>query len=330
MSAVRHEAGADPAGPASLASPSGAPVLRTQDLAKTFIIWEKGLVRKQVRAVESVSLEVYKNEIFGFVGPNGAGKTTTIKMLMGLIYPTSGQVELMGQPVPNIEAKRRVGFLPENPYFYDYLTGRELLSFIGQLFGLAAADRRHRIDVLLERVGLSRAGNMALRKYSKGMLQRLGIAQALINDPELVVLDEPMSGLDPIGRKEIRDLIVQLRADGKTVFFSTHILSDVELICDRVAIVVGGKLRDVGPLDKLLNPKLLHTEIVLQRDGERREVRLPPADDVGAFLQRALHEGQAVVSVTPRRESLEDLFVREVEATDTGMGAQPRRKEKSA
>ena len=309
------------------ASKPGAPMLRTENLAKTFIIWEKGLVRKQVRAVESVSFSVQPNEIFGFVGPNGAGKTTTIKMLMGLIFPSSGTVELLGAPVPNIDAKRRIGFLPENPYFYDYLTGRELLDFIGQLFGLSSDERRRRIDVLLERVGLARAGSMALRKYSKGMLQRLGIAQALINDPELVILDEPMSGLDPIGRKEIRDLIVQLHRDGKTVFFSTHILSDVELICDRVGIVVGGRLRDVGPLDKLLNPKLLHTEVVLQKDGARREVRLPPSEDVGAYLQAAIQGGQAVVSVTPRRESLEDLFVREVEASDTGMGAQHKRKE---
>jgi ABC-2 type transport system ATP-binding protein len=296
-------------------------VLQTQELAKTFILWEKGLVRKKIRAVESVSFEVHKNEIFGFVGPNGAGKTTTIKMLMGLIYPSAGSIELLGKRVPDIEAKRHIGFLPENPYFYDYLTGTELLDFVGQLFGLSREERRSRIERLLDLVGLSRAGKLPLRKYSKGMLQRVGIAQALINDPELVVLDEPMSGLDPIGRKEIRDLIVKLKDDGKTVFFSTHILSDVELICDRVAIVVGGRLRDVGPLEKLLSPKLLHTEVVLEEGGARRELRLPPNEDVNAYLQRAIAKGQQVVSVTPRRESLEDLFVREVESGDTGMGA---------
>ncbi len=300
-------------------------VLQTRDLAKTFVIWEKGLVRKKIRAVESISLSVEKNEIFGFIGPNGAGKTTTIKMLMGLIFPSSGHAELLGKKIPDNEAKRRIGFLPENPYFYDYLTGRELLDLIGQLFGLSRQERRRRIDVLLEKVGLQRAGSMALRKYSKGMLQRVGLAQALINDPELVILDEPMSGLDPIGRKEIRDLIVQLKQDGKTVFFSTHILSDVELICDRVAIVVGGRLRDVGPLDQLLNPKLLHTEVVLAQGGSRREVRLGPEEDVGTFLQGSLSERQSIISVTPRRESLEDLFVREVESGDPGMGAQHRK-----
>jgi ABC-2 type transport system ATP-binding protein len=305
-------------------------VLRTRELAKTFVLWEKGLVRKKIRAVESVSFDVQKNEIFGFVGPNGAGKTTTIKMLMGLIFPTAGTIEVLGRKVPDVEAKRLLGFVPENPYFYDYLTGRELLDLVGQLFSLPKPERQRRSEHLLELVGLGRAGDLPLRKYSKGMLQRIGIAQALINDPELVVLDEPMSGLDPIGRKEIRDLIVSLKAEGKTVFFSTHILSDVELICDRVAIVVGGKLRDVGPLDKLLSPRLLHTEVVLEKDGERKETRLPPAEDVGAFLQRALQQGMAVVSVMPRRESLEDLFVREVEQTDTGMGAQHRRKEASA
>ena len=301
-------------------------VLKVAELAKTFILWEKGLVRKKIRAVESVSFSVEKNEIFGFVGPNGAGKTTTIKMLMGLIFPTAGSIEILGRKAADIEAKRLIGFLPENPYFYDYLTGRELLDFIGQLFGLPRAERRRRIEQLLEMVGLARSGGLALRKYSKGMLQRLGIAQALINDPELVILDEPMSGLDPIGRKEIRDLIVQLHKDGKTVFFSTHILSDVELICDRVAIVVGGKLRDVGPLEKLLSPKLLHTEVVLEQGGDRREQRLPPSEDVGAFLMGSLQKGQQVISVTPRRESLEDLFVREVEGSDTGMGAAPQHK----
>ncbi|MCS6913381.1 MAG: ABC transporter ATP-binding protein [Myxococcales bacterium] len=302
-------------------------VLKVEDLAKTFILWEKGLVRKKIRAVESVSFSVEKNEIFGFVGPNGAGKTTTIKMLMGLIFPSAGTIEILGRRLighktVDIEAKRVIGFLPENPYFYDYLTGRELLDFVGRLFGIPGPERQRRIHDLLDLVGLGRAGNLALRKYSKGMLQRIGIAQALINNPELVILDEPMSGLDPIGRKEIRDLIVQLRDQGKTVFFSTHILSDVELICNRVAIVVGGKLRDVGPLDKLLSPRLLHTEVVLETAGERREHRLPPTEDVDAFLLRALSEGHKVISVTPRRESIEDLFVREVEQSDTGMGAQ--------
>jgi ABC-2 type transport system ATP-binding protein len=283
-------------------------VVQAENLRKIFAL---GFFRKKVTAVEDVSFDVRKNEIFGFVGPNGAGKTTTIKMLMGLIFPTAGKTRIFGQPSSSIVAKRRLGFLPENPYFYDYLSGRELLDLMGRLFGLSRVERRKRAGTLLERVGLARAGDLALRKYSKGMLQRLGIAQALINEPELVVLDEPMSGLDPIGRKEIRDLIRDLRAEGRTVLFSTHILSDVELLCDRDGIVVRGKLRDVGPLEKLLSPRLLHTEVVLESNGEQQALRLEPAVDVDQALKEALAAGKKIISVTPRKESLEDLFVRE-------------------
>jgi ABC-2 type transport system ATP-binding protein len=297
-------------------------IVQADKLQKTFRL---GFLRKKVEAVHEVSFDVRRNEIFGFLGPNGAGKTTTIKMLTGLIFPTGGEARMFGEKVPSIAAKRRLGFLPENPYFYDYLSGEELLDLMGRLFGLARAERRKRARVLLERVGLGRAGDRALRKYSKGMLQRLGIAQALINDPELVILDEPMSGLDPIGRKEIRDLIRDLRTEGKTVMFSTHILSDVELICDRVAIVVGGKLRDCGPLDQLLSPRLLHTEVVFEKDGAKEPVRLGPEVDVDGAIRDALAAGKHVVSVNPRRESLEDLFVREVETGDVGAGAEHKR-----
>jgi ABC-2 type transport system ATP-binding protein len=291
-------------------------VVKADRLEKTFAL---GFLRKKVRAVDGVSFEVNENEIFGFLGPNGAGKTTTLKMLMGLIFPTGGAGYLFGKKVPSIEAKRRLGFLPENPYFYDYLSGEELLDLMGRLFGLR--DRKKRAQQLLERVGLARAGRLPLRKYSKGMLQRLGIAQALINDPELVVLDEPMSGLDPIGRKEIRDLIVELKKEKKTVLFSTHILSDVELICNRCGIVVGGKLRDAGPLDQLLSPKLLHTEVVVDEEL----LRIPPEKDVSAELSQLIAAGKKITSVTPRKESLEDLFVREVESGDTGAGAAMRK-----
>ncbi|HEX8951936.1 MAG TPA: ABC transporter ATP-binding protein, partial [Polyangia bacterium] len=192
-------------------------IVEAEHLQKTFAL---GFFRKRVRAVDDVSFTVEKNEIFGFLGPNGAGKTTTLKMLMGLIFPTRGQARIFGRPITERAVKQRLGFLPENPYFYDYLSGAELLDLMGHLFGLSRAERRRRARTLLERVGLGRAGELALRKYSKGMLQRLGIAQALINEPELIVLDEPMSGLDPIGRKEIRDLIVELKHEGKTVLFS--------------------------------------------------------------------------------------------------------------
>jgi ABC-2 type transport system ATP-binding protein len=283
-------------------------VVEAEHLQKTFAL---GFFRTKVRAVDDVSFTVGENEIFGFLGPNGAGKTTTLKMLMGLIFPSSGSAKLFGRPVGDRAAKRRLGFLPENPYFYDYLSGEELLDLMGRLFGLDGAERKKRAGVLLERVGLARAGSRALRKYSKGMVQRLGIAQALINNPELVVLDEPMSGLDPIGRKEIRDLIVELKREGKTVLFSTHILSDVELICDRVAMLVGGRMRDVGPLAQLLSPRLLHTELVVQKDGAVEALRLPPNADVDRAVREALAAGKHVVSITPRKESLEDLFVRE-------------------
>jgi len=283
-------------------------VLSAEHLSKTFAV---GFFRKKVRAVDDLSLEVKRGEIFGFLGPNGAGKTTTIKMLMGLIFPTSGTGHVLGKPIGNIEAKRGLGFLPETPYFYDYLTPEEFLDLAGALADVPKASRKKRADELIERVGLGDARGRALRKFSKGMLQRVGIAQALMHEPELVVLDEPMTGLDPIGRKEMRDLILELRKEGKTIFFSTHILSDVELICDRVGIVVGGRIRDVGKLSELLSPRLLATEVVLKNGAGEKVHALPGDADVDAFVRDALARGEHLVSVTPRRESLEDLFVRE-------------------
>ncbi|HEY3352567.1 MAG TPA: ABC transporter ATP-binding protein [Polyangia bacterium] len=303
-------------------------VILIEGLQKTFAF---GFWRRKVRAVEELSLEVHEGEIFGFLGPNGAGKTTTIKILMGLCYPTAGRVEVFGRKVPHPEAQARLGFLPENPYFYDYLSGAELLDLAGRLSGLGAAERRARAGRLLERVGLADAAARPLRKYSKGMLQRIGIAQALINDPKLVVLDEPMTGLDPIGRKEIRDLIVALKAEGKTVFFSTHILPDVELVCDRVGIIAKGRLRDVGPLDALLSPRVLEIEVVLEaaagldlgplaplcrrlRPAAGTTVAQLDGEQVDPFLAQALSLGAHVVSVTPRKENLEDLFMRQTAA----------------
>jgi ABC-2 type transport system ATP-binding protein len=307
-------------------------VLRAIDLAKTFRL---GFLRKRVEAVRGISFDVRRGEIFGFLGPNGAGKTTTLKMLMGLVHPSRGRAEVLGASVPDRAARRRLGYLPETPYFYEYLTPEEFLDFAGALCDVPARERRRRADALISRVGLEHARGRALRKFSKGMLQRIGIAQALMGEPELVVLDEPMTGLDPLGRKEIRDLMLELRAEGKTVLFSTHILPDVELTCDRVAIAVEGRLRSVGSLASLLSTGLRSTEVVLRPSAEgqghlppgipdsfRRlstsggEVALElPADaDVDAVLRAALAGGAHVLSVTPRRESLEDLFVRQAAA----------------
>jgi ABC-2 type transport system ATP-binding protein len=299
-------------------------VLEIEHLSKEFRV---GFWRKRVQAVHDVSLEVDAGEIFGFLGPNGAGKTTTIKAAMGLIRPSGGKVRLFGRDHNDLSVRARVGFLPEQPYFYDYLKPREILDFYGRLYGIPAAQRRRRIDDLLERVGLADATNKTLRKFSKGMLQRVGLAQALIGEPELVVLDEPMSGLDPVGRKQVRDLMVSLKAEGKTVFFSSHILADIESICDRVAMVHRGRVVRTGRLHDLLQSEKSHIEIIFA----------PPSIDVRALtdgyvvslsatggyhraivdgrpeplLARLISHGCRIDSVVPRRESLEELFVRE-------------------
>ena len=307
-------------------------VLRADDLAKTFRL---GFFRKRIEAVKQASFEVRRGEIFGYLGPNGSGKTTTLKMLMGLVFPSRGRAEVLGRPVPDRQAKRRLGYLPESPYFYDYLTPEEFLDLVGALFDVKQAERRARADRLIERVGLSSARGRPLRKFSKGMLQRIGIAQALMGDPELVVLDEPMTGLDPIGRKEIRDLMLDLKREGRTVLYSTHILPDVEMTCDRVAMIFAGRIRNVGPLSELLTARLLSTEVCLRPgpaglptlpEGARKSespdglvIDLPANADVDAFLRATLAAGARVHSLTPRRESLEDLFVRE--ATSQSQGA---------
>jgi ABC-2 type transport system ATP-binding protein len=304
-------------------------VLRTKHLAKTFAL---GFFRKKVHAIRDVSLEVQPGQIFGLLGPNGAGKTTTIKVLLGLIRPSSGEAELLGRKVGDLEAKRRLGYLPESPYFYDYLTGRELLVFMAKLHGMSRQAARRRADELLVQVGLGQSADMALRRYSKGMLQRVGIGQALINDPELVILDEPLTGLDPLGRKDLRTLIADLREQGKTVVLSSHILSDVELLADRVAILVKGRTVDTGPLHELLDARVLSTEIVmsggdegllaaLEQAGHQAEriaetVRLIIEGDeaVGAVLELAREHGARIREVAPRKESLEDLVVKQAKA----------------
>ncbi len=306
------------------------PIIELQHLSKEFRV---GFFRKRVRAVRDLSLTVHQGEIFGFLGPNGAGKTTTIKMLMGLIYPSQGQAKLFGLPSDDLRAKARLGFLPEHPYFYDYLTGLEFLNFYARLFGLSSSIRSVRVERLLEQVGLSHARKLPLRKYSKGMIQRVGIAQALINDPDLVILDEPMSGLDPIGRKDVRDIIFRLRDSGKTVFFSSHILQDVEMLCDRVAIVTKGQLRKLGTLhDLLAELSGLKTEITfsglspldleqLQRLAERIVVPGPratlvfPNERLDEAVRLILQKGGKLESMIPLKGTLEDLFVQQVHAT---------------
>lgn len=283
-----------------------------------------------VRALSGLSLRVERGEIFGFLGPNGAGKTTTLKILLGLIKPTGGYTEILGAPTGDVEIKRRIGFLPEAPYFYDYLTAEEFLGFYGSLAGIDRAVLGKRIRELLDTVGLSHAHSRQLRKFSKGMLQRIGLAQALIHDPELIVLDEPMSGLDPIGRKQVRDIILQLRDRGKTVFFSSHILPDVEMICDRVAIVIQGKLRAGGRVDELANHG--HTrsvEIVcegIQADkvpaikekagriwqrGNQSLIVLEQPHHVESVLDAIRRQRGTLISVIPQKGSLEELFTQE-------------------
>jgi ABC-2 type transport system ATP-binding protein len=289
---------------------------------------------RRVRALEGVSLTVRRGEIFGFLGGNGAGKTTTIKILMRLMTATSGRARLLGHDVTDTAVHARVGYLPEAPYFYDYLTARELLEYCAELFGYPSAARRARAADLLRRVHLDEsAWNRQLRKFSKGMLQRVGLAQALVNDPEVVVLDEPMSGLDPIGRRQVRDLIAALRAAGTTVFFSSHIIADIEVLCDRVAILSRGRLTHLGRLDELrqredaaghLEITVVGAPVVLLEDALRKiegaQVAATPAGariavlserDVDGALAAARDCGARLVSVQPVRQSLEDLFTGE-------------------
>lgn len=305
-------------------------------------IWRVGFRLKPVEVVKDVTLSVREGEIYGFIGPNGAGKTTTIKILMGLAHASKGSLRIFGADARLAKARQQVGFLPERPYFYEYLTAREFLDFYGQLFGLSKADRTKRADILLERVALGPHRDTRLGRFSKGMLQRVGIAQALIHEPRLVVLDEPMSGLDPLGRMLMRDLILEQRTQGRTVFFSSHILSDVEVICDRVGILVGGRCRDEGTLDELLAGRLKHIELLAKPQAggmatleaalkplslevtvqrERVLARLKDDDCKAQALAILTAQGATLESLNARRESLEDLFLDELnEVRRTGLG----------
>ncbi len=306
-------------------------VIETKGLTKEYRSGLRaGLRGERTLALDHLDLEVREGEIFGFLGPNGAGKTTTLKILLGLIIPTGGHATLFGEEIGEVQVKERIGFLPESPYFYDYLTGREFLSFYGRLFGIGKKVLEERTNLLLRQVGLPSSGDVQLRKFSKGMLQRIGIAQALINDPQLVILDEPMSGLDPIGRKEVRDLILQLKDRGKTVFFSSHIIPDVEAICDRVGILIKGRLHNVGKLSEILETRTKYVEIVVRgleekmtsldplpgtvfQTGENTLIRVDNESDVDAVLSQIKDFKGKLVSVLPVRETLEEHFIRETQ-----------------
>ncbi len=306
-------------------------ILVTRNLSKTFRV---GMRRRVVEAVKDLDLEVGKGEIYGFLGPNGAGKSTTIKMLMGLIFPTTGEARIFGAPIPTRAAKERLGFLPENPYFHDFLTPVELLRLAGRLCGISGRTLNQRIPRLLELVGLTRARDLSLRRFSKGMVQRAGIAQALINDPSLVVLDEPMSGLDPIGRKDVRDVIFRLKEEGKTVFFSSHILPDVEAICDRLGLMLKGRLCEQGRLADLLTARTRAVDLTLANvpselaeklgtiaervvwEGKLLTLTFAEESDADKAVISAVHAGSKVVSLSRHRETLEDLFLRRAEESN--------------
>src|ERR1041385_1019947 len=304
-----------------------ATVVEVNGLTKDY---DLGFLRKRkVRALDGLSLTVNEGEIFGFLGANGAGKTTTLKLLMRLIFPTSGTATILGKDIADVAMHNRIGYLPENPYFYDYLTALEFLNFCGRIFNLPALERAERSRSLLQRVRLDESRwNTQLRKFSKGMLQRVGLAQALINDPAIVFLDEPMSGLDPIGRREVRDLIAGLRQDGTTVFMCSHILSDIEVLCDRVAILKRGKLAQVGYLDELrrkaegpnrmevmatgtdadsLRAHLSDADIGPTPRGLRIEIE--SEDEIEKVIATLRQVGGKVVSIQPVKQSLEELFL---------------------
>ncbi len=298
--------------------------LEIKGLKKTF---RSNFLIKKYHILKGIDLEVEKGEIFGFLGPNGAGKTTTIKCVMGLLASDAGEILVDGVPAAAKGARRRIGFLPENPYFYDYLTARELLFFSASLFNLPAAEVRDRIAALIHRVGLSGHEDLKLRKFSKGMIQRLGLAQALVNDPDLLILDEPFSGLDPVGRKDIRLLILSLREQGKTIFFSSHILQDMELMVDRVGIILDGTIRRQGRLSDMIARSTQYCEIVCDQISERELAQiqanfvcrdgnfiltLPGEADVNLVVESIIHNGGRIVAVNPVKMTLEDIFFSEM------------------
>lgn len=300
------------------------------DLEKSYPV---GFWRKRPKlALRPLRLTIEEGEVFGFLGPNGAGKTTTLKLLMGLVFPTAGTARILGLPMGDPQVKSQIGFLPEQPYFYDHLNARELLNYYGRLSGVPAKDCSGRVETMLKRVGLQDSAGIQLRKFSKGMLQRVGLAQAILHDPKLVFLDEPMSGLDPMGRREVRDLIQQLRSEGKTVFFSTHILSDAEALCDRVGVIHRGELRGVGAVAELTSQTKGQIEIIFVAQkvpaalinlGAEARVSGDMVNAVlaeerqDAALEVLRRERLKLISLTPVRSSLEEYYVQKLQPTES-------------
>jgi ABC-2 type transport system ATP-binding protein len=301
-----------------------APVIETYHLSKTY---RSGFWKNKILcALDDLTLEVQENEILGYLGPNGAGKSTTLKLLMSLIYPTRGHAKILGRPTSEHATRKQIGYLPENPFFYEYLTAEEFLGFYGGLFDLAPEELKQRVGYYLHLAGLYEFRKMQLRKFSKGMVQRMGIVQALINDPKVIFLDEPMSGLDPIGRQEVRDLMLKLKKEGKTIFFSTHILNDVETLCDRVAILNRGKLMGSGLLGELISKEVDHVEILVTGVTAGRlqhaidpalpltlagsTVRLDVAAEMALapLILQIEQLGGKIVSINPIRQTMEEYF----------------------
>jgi ABC-2 type transport system ATP-binding protein len=305
--------------------------IETEDLCKDFFVgfWRP----RPYRALDRLSLSVDEGEVFGFLGPNGAGKSTTLKLLLQLLFPTSGAARILGRPAGDLQVRRRIGFLPENPFFYDYLTAEELLAYFARLFGLRGADAAARVSRVLDDVGLGAERRLRLRQYSKGMIQRVGLAQALLNEPDVLFLDEPMSGLDPLGRRQVRQVILRLRDRGCTVFFSSHILSDAEALCSRVGIVVQGRLVASGRVADIKDFRIRGWELVIggvspdvrqelarrglvvtALDDDRATVELPPQAEPERLMHDLAARGAVIVSLNPVRETLEDYFVEKVAA----------------
>lgn len=299
-----------------------AHAIETENLSKEYPHGFLHLKRKT--SLEDLTLQVEDGEVFGLLGPNGAGKSTTIKLLMGIIFPTSGQARILGKAVSDVGMHRDIGYLPEQPYFYDYLTAAEVLDYFARFHGYSAAERQERVQRMLKKVGLETAGKIQLRKYSKGMLQRVGLAQAILHDPKLVILDEPMSGLDPLGRREVRDIILELKSAGKTILFSTHILPDAEMLCDRVGVIAGGKLRGVGAPGTIVGMKPVGMELVFEIaevNAQTAKIFAKATKSGAAYrlsvdeaeLYTAMEElrgaGAKLISVTQIKPTLEDFFM---------------------